>query len=78
MKISIWAVGKQFEFTHKQARATYEQLKELFERPSVSSPSVWTFTGDDTDPGQLTIWSGDFNGGSETVVGDGAGGKVGM
>lgn len=32
MKINIWAVGRQYDFTHRQARAVYEQLRELFEQ----------------------------------------------
>lgn len=40
MTIRIWAAGKQFEFTHKQARATYEQLKELFEGEPQEMPVI--------------------------------------
>lgn len=40
MTIRIWAVGKQFEFTHKQARATYEQLRELFEGEPDEMPVI--------------------------------------
>lgn len=45
MTIKIWAVGKQYEFTHKQARATFEQLRELFE-PVLEEPPVIDMRGD--------------------------------
>lgn len=63
MKINIWAVGKQFEFTPRQARAVYKELGELFDQEQAQEVVLDLRPSNGTNPAQLLFGRSKGDGG---------------